>query len=348
MKELKWIVTLIVLVVILGCISPELRTTRIAINEEDWNRALKSAESELIRNPSSAEAFYWKGYVYEKLGDYPNMSEAFEKCLEISPQFAEKIKNLRLRLITRYDKRYVEAYNNEEWDVSLAALDTAIIIDPGFLELYKRAVMTAYYGGHYDRAIQYALTTIEREEGGEKNISVRRIMMIIYQEQENHEQTIHWAKELITLVDPSDDEDEVYITSIGAMVGAYEALGDHKASEEVIEKAIQTFPEDVDLKMNLAYFMIDREDFQGASEIYQAVIVLDPDNLLANLNLGKIMFNQKKFSETIRYLEKVLEVDENNTEAMSVLASAYFNSDMDSKGQEMLKRLKATVKSKDE
>ncbi len=343
MKPLKWIGIVLVFAVIIGCLSPELRTTRIAVNEKDWNRALRSADMEIARNPASAEAYYWKGYIYEKLGDYPKMSEEFDKSLEVSSQFSDKIKEVRLRLLAKYDKKYIEAYNNKEWETALMALDTAIIIDPGFSELYKRAMMVAYYGELYDRAVHFAKIAIEREKDGKKDIPIRRALLVIAQEQGNHEQTIQWAKELMTLVDPGDDKDEIYITSIGAMVGAYEAMGDHEASEKVIADAIKTFPKDVELKMNLAYFMIEKEDFEGAANIYREILALDPGNVIANLNLGKIRFNQKEYSETIKLLEKVLQFEKNNTEAMKILASAYFNTEQDAKGHEMVKKLKEAM-----
>ncbi len=140
-------------VMIMGCISPELRTAKIAVKEQDWKRALNAVEAEIARDPGSAEAYYLKGYIYEELGNFPEMSAAFDKSLELSPQFADKIKAHRIRLVARYDKRYVDAYNKEEWETALTALDTAIIIDPNFPELYLRATMVAFYGKFFDLSL---------------------------------------------------------------------------------------------------------------------------------------------------------------------------------------------------
>jgi len=145
--------------VMAGCISPELRTARISINEKDWNRAIRSLDSEIARDSVSAEAYFLKGLCYEQLNDWQKMSESYSKSLEISDQFADRIKQSRRMIYARYVNRGVAALDSAAWEkkkaeigddeealaaadrerhaTALANVDTAIMVDPGNIDLYR-------------------------------------------------------------------------------------------------------------------------------------------------------------------------------------------------------------------
>lgn len=334
------IILFTITIIMIGCISPELRTARIAINEEDWNRALKALNEEIARMPTNDEAYYLKGYAYQKLNDWARMSEAYDQSLELSTRFKDKIDDDRLRLVARYDNMGVDAYNEQEWEKSIAYIDTAITINPHEIELYQRATAFSYYGDYYDKALKYGLESIRREQEDEKDIPTREYIIAIYREREDHKETIKWCNQLKTLIDPATDTTEAYLNPyiIDALVEAYEGLEDHDNAERIIEEAIKTYPENVPLKMSMVYIMIQREQFDNAAEILSDILAIEPDNQSANINLGKILINRKEYSEAIKYLEKAVELDESNVEVLRILASAYYNTGQDEKGQKLLEK----------
>ncbi|NQT34260.1 tetratricopeptide repeat protein [bacterium] len=112
MKSIKILILITLCAfVITGCISPEMRSARIAINENDWERALISLDQELARNPGNAEAYWRKGQCYMKLNDYKMMSTYFDSSLAASEAFKDTIVYYRQRLVKRYIDKSSTAYD---------------------------------------------------------------------------------------------------------------------------------------------------------------------------------------------------------------------------------------------
>jgi len=339
-----------------GCISPELRTARIAVNERDWNRAIKSLDVEIARMPQSAEAWYLRGWCFENLGDWVNMTQAFDRSLGISTQFEEKIKDTRLRLVARYYGRaYAEdstahgliantqdslAWNkaNELWSAVFACLDTAIIIEPRDVRLYQQAAVMGYNSKHYERAGQYALKAMELEKPGEPEISVREVMLSIAIGKKDDNEIVKWARELMNSVDPQKESD-IYLHGYDATLTAYMDQNQIEKAQGITKEVISHFPKHPDVLMNLAILMIKRSDYNSAKQIFSDILAIEPDNFEANLNLGTILVNQDKWLESIVYLDKAYKMQPDNKIAIQNLMAAYFNSGQEPKGKEMKKAL---------
>ncbi len=65
-----------------GCLSPEMRSAKIALNEKEYTRAIENLERENQRMPDNAEVWYLKGYSYEKLKDWQKMSDSYTHSLQ--------------------------------------------------------------------------------------------------------------------------------------------------------------------------------------------------------------------------------------------------------------------------
>lgn len=325
---------------IAGCISPELRTARIALNERDWNRAMNSLDAELARMPGSPEPLFLKGTIYEQMGEWREMSLSYDACLKASDQFASQIQDNRKRLVARFLKGSLEASDSSRWTLSLALVDTAIIIDPGQVSLYQHAAVTAYNADKFDRAIEYGLEAVAREETGKKDLPVREVLVASYGQQKDRPNARKWASDVMSLADPAADS-ATYLRAHDAIVEAQEAVQDYDGAIATIKEAASHFPNRPDIKMNLALMMLRKKDYDGAKAVYQDVLKLAPDNFDANLNLGTILVNQDKWVESIPYLVKAHELEPLNVTAVTNLMAAYYNDNQDAKGKEMKLKLDA-------
>jgi tetratricopeptide (TPR) repeat protein len=347
------LVGIITLLIIGGCISPELRTTKIAINERDWNRAMNSADAELVRMPGSVEALFLKGFIYEKMNDWKNMSFWYDSCLRVSPQYKSQIADNRRKLVSRYYTKSIAAYDSSRFEEALTEIDTAIIVDPHDMRLYQQAAATAFYAKHSERASSFALKAIDMETADKRDLTVREVLLIIANEKKDYDGIIKWARELMGMVDPKTDTTKTYQRSLDAMLIAYEAQKNFDAAQKAIEDAIVFFPESKELKHNLALIHLRRADsdnaradssvakaeIRAAKEIFKAVLVIDANDLDANLSLGTILVNEDKWTEGIPYLERVRAQDPTNLIAVTNLMAAYYNSGNEKKGDEMKKEL---------
>jgi len=337
---------------VVGCsggTSWQLRSGKIAIKEGSFERAIRNLDEEIARDPNSAEAWFLKGYSYEKLNDWINMSEAYARSLELSDKFKGKIDDSVKRLVHRYYKRFSTAFDSSDYDLAMTNLDTAIIIDSDNPTLYHQAAVAAFNGEMFDKAIDLAKKSIKYEEIAQRSptdesegpgIDVRTLILRIFIEKNDHDGMIEWAQKVMNLANVETDESNDYLQALDVIIEAYEAKEEPAKAEEAIKAAIDIFPEITDLKLNLATMMIRRDDFDNAMVIFQDVLKAVPDNIKANVAIGIMLVNQKKYKEAIPYLEKVLSVDEYNKGAISGLIQAYYNTGQEDKGRELREKLK--------
>jgi len=363
LKAIKATIVLsLCMLVIMGCKSVELRTAKIAIEvHEDWNKALIWLDKEIEKKPVNAEAYYLKGLCYEKLNDWKNMTLNYSKSLELSEMYKGKIENTHGRLLARYINRSVSLFDSTAWENSiknmskeeldkynderhkkaLANLDTALTISPGDPDLYQRAAVIAFDGDDYVLAIEYSKQAIQYETEGKKDLSMREIQLLSNIRIGDKDEVIKWAKKIIVIFDDKVDDPNTYLQAFDALVSEYEARGESELAQQATEDALAQFPENNNLKKNLAIFMVKRQDYVGAKKVYEEVLKKSPDDFDANLTVGTILCNLNKYSDSIPYLIKAHEADPDNIAAVTNLMSAYYNTGQDDKGGEMNKKLKA-------
>jgi tetratricopeptide (TPR) repeat protein len=350
--------TIILLTVILfattGCLSPEMRSAKIALNEKEYDRAIENLEREIQRMPGNAEVWFLKGYSYEKLNDWINMSESYVQSKEISDQFQEEIDFSISKLVSRYYKRSMMYFDSSNWDTALIYLDTAIIIDEGNYRTYRLAAITAYRGEMDENAINFCIAAIEREpsiaearaemEENENitspdyNMESRRVLIDTYNKNKDWDKVIEWSDKIMDRVEETDGDPNDYLSAHDAIISAYEALEQNEKAEQVILKAMEKFPDNLQLRLNLATYKTHREDYQGAIEVLKGVLLINPDNVYANFTIGTIYMMGKNYKEAINYLAKVIAEEAENVLALQYLFSAYYHTDQNEKGSEIKKR----------
>jgi len=344
-----------------GCISPELRTARIAMNERDYDRAMRSADAELTRMPGSAEPMYLKGQIYELRGDWQNMTIWYDSCLSVSKQFERPIKQSKERISRRYIAQAYYTFKDTAWArefpsapdsilmprrdslavIALAHLDTAAIVADTMLIIYEQGTLMAYEAVRYDDAIVWAQRAIAREAKGRKDITSREILVIAYQSKKDYPNVIKWAHDLMGIADPANDSTNIYLKALDALIEAQEATQDYEGALKSLDDAVKRFPDRNDIKMNIALFFLKIKKFEQAKSVYYDVLKTDPKNFDANLNVGTLLANEEKWKECIPYLLKVLDIDAKNRIALTNLMASYYNDGQTAKGAEMQKRLEA-------
>ncbi len=331
---------LFLILLIAGCISPELRTARIAVNERDWERAMAAIDAELRRAGPSAEPYYLKGSIFELRSDWTQMTAYYDSSLAVSDMFADKIHESREMYFRKFLKRSAEAADSSKWDEALAKVDTAIIITPGMRILYQHAAVTAYNAEKFDRAIGYALKEVYKEHPDSADLTTREVLVASYTHNKDNANTLKWGKDLLLRCDPVADS-ATYLRTHDVLLAVYEDTKNYDAAIAVIDEANQYFSNHAVMLMNKALFMIKKEDYQGAAGIYREVLSIDPENIDANLNLGTILVTDSKWKESIPFLKKANELGPTNINAIRNLMAAYYNTNQDKLGEEMRKKLNA-------
>ncbi|XP_034003572.1 aspartyl/asparaginyl beta-hydroxylase isoform X6 [Trematomus bernacchii] len=91
-------------------------------------------------------------------------------------------------------------------------------------------------------------------------------------------------------------------------------LGRIRGSLATLEKLVEIFPEDIDLKNDLGVAHLLLGDNKGARKVFDEVLVLEPSNGFAKVHFGFILKSENKIPESIPYLKEGLESGEPGTD----------------------------------
>jgi tetratricopeptide (TPR) repeat protein len=145
------------------CSSPELTSTRLYINQNNFEAAEKSAEKEVANNPKSTEGWFLLGRIKFEKEDFIAMKEAFDKASELD--VAAKYKNdIYIMTMNGWVKSYnkgVSFYNegndtksNEAYDKAIQAFNDAIFLQPDSTVSYWNLAATYISKGEPDKAVE--------------------------------------------------------------------------------------------------------------------------------------------------------------------------------------------------
>ncbi len=142
------------------CSSPELTSTRLYIQQKNWDGALSSAEKEVKNNPKSTEGWYYVGWLRGEKSNYTGMVEAFKKVRELDPIAYKKEIDERMKFY------WADAFNKgvgqfnkgkdskEAYDEAIKYFKNAIIIQPDSTATYWNLAATYISKGDPDGAIE--------------------------------------------------------------------------------------------------------------------------------------------------------------------------------------------------
>jgi tetratricopeptide (TPR) repeat protein len=343
MKQFIAISSLIALFLLSGCISPELRTARIAMNERDWSRALAGADAELIRGGPAAEPYFIKGRCYEQMTLWVQMVACYDSAVALDSTYKEPVIKSRRRLMAKYWQMSVDSSKVGNIDWAMALADTAALFistEPG---IYQHTAIIAYNATRLEDAIKYSLKAIEKEPVDTADLSSREVLMLCYSRLQKYDDSRKWAEDLLRRIDAKTDTIS-YLRAHDAVIEALELAEDYSGAIKAIREAIAVYPTRIDLQMNLALMYLRIKDFDAAQVVYTDLVKVAPDNFDANLNLGTILVNQDKWEQSIPYLKKAYELDPKNITAVTNLMAAYYNSGKPKDGETIRKQLEKLQK----
>jgi tetratricopeptide (TPR) repeat protein len=120
---------------------PQNRDVHQLASERDWGGLLKYAAAETDRESENALMWYYRGYALYNLDRYPEAQRAYEKAVQVNPEFVDAL--LSLGVIDASHRNYKGAI-----DRYLAALKYR----PGYPIAQQNLAIAYYFDGQHDRA----------------------------------------------------------------------------------------------------------------------------------------------------------------------------------------------------
>lgn len=105
---------------------------------------------------------------------------------------------------------------------------------------------------------------------------------------------------------------------------AYEQMGKYDSSEYVLLKGVEKIPNNIDLRVRLAYaYKRQGKTDQEIVEYERILDELDPQNVRVMTELASLYRKEGRYEEQIRVLQKLIKIDPTNEAAIADLTTAF-------------------------
>ncbi len=118
------------------------------------------------------------------------------------------------------------------------------------------------------------------------------------------------------------------------------AVGRYVEAAQAFQKALQSNPESIAARVNLASALGAAGEIEAAKEQYRHVLEVEPDNAAASFNLGTLSLQEGNTEEAVALLKHAVESDPRDDESRAQLARAY---EMQNQPEEALALIKEAV-----
>jgi tetratricopeptide (TPR) repeat protein len=123
----------------------------VALTQQDkYDEAVQAYDRAVEINPQYADAWNNKGIALLLQGKYDEAVQAYDNAIEINPQFAQA-----------WNNKGVAFTQQDKYDEALQAYDQAIDTNPQFAKAWNNKGLASYSQGKYDEAVQAYNQAIE-------------------------------------------------------------------------------------------------------------------------------------------------------------------------------------------
>jgi len=252
----------------------------------------------LIRlDPSSFEAYFYRGIAKYNLADFVGAELDFDKTLELNPLYT-----------AAYHYRAITLSRTGKYDLALQDLAEAVDLRPGYSGLYFSRGVTYLLSQQFEKAIDDFNRFISKEPR-ESDAYLNRGACYLFIGD--------------TLKALSDYDKAITLNSFsseGYIRRARVLYLQHKLPQalEDLDKAVSLDTTNTFAYFNRGIIRYDSQDFRGALQDLDRVLELEPNNSLTLYNRALIRAQTGALNLALDDLDRVIEINPNNV-------LAYFN-----------------------
>lgn len=284
---------------------------------EDFNSALKYADSIFLLDPNSYHGFLAKSEVYRQLEDFPAFEEYVMRAYQLNPRSLRNVETLAY-----------EYYIVGNYEKSVAIVNQIIQDDPA-----------NYMGWTLLSANSLRLGDIESSETCFQNAisidssrdDIFREMGLIYFDTGQTQKGIDMLEKAYTL-NPNHRSTIVYLAM---------ALGRSNQESRAIsmlKQLLQRRPHEVGAMVLVAEFLIKLGEHDEAERYIDHAIQLDTSHFVAHYLKGVIKFHSQSFEDAIDSLQKAVSINPEYVEAYDLLCLILFQEGRVEEGLSILEK----------
>lgn len=289
---------------------PNVTGAKLYIKQNNVDQALKVLKKEIENvDPKNEDAWYLLGYIYARQKKYDKMVEAFDKAVELKPEFREE-------------------------GIDINGDPGTIFLSEDGVDRIKRVV----WGNAFNDAVKYfnngvnAMTDSARVASFQKAVDrfelaaqiipdsslAYRNIAASYMNLGKYEESIVPLKEALEY-----SPDDVDVKTMLAQV--YMASGKDSLALPLLEELWESGVRDPQVADFLSRGYLKAEKTEKAKEVYKEALKISPDNFEFRYNYGTVLLEAGQFANAIEQLKMAQELEPDNPDINYNLGAAYLN-----------------------
>lgn len=237
---------------------------------------------------------------YEAQGNNVAAIEAYEHLLQMDPESDAVVTLGRL-----YQK-------NQQYEAAIQTLEP--LNNAQADEDVKVALGASYAAvGKAEKALELSRAVLEKDA---QHVEALHNLAMVAESQGLLQVAIDYHEQLLAI-------DSTYWASYPVVSNLYSSTGQSKKAIAYGKKALEVFPNNVDMLNNMGFIYMEIKDYPSALEYFARVIEQDPKHAYAYNNKGYLLLQAEEYALAQEAIEESLSLDADNAYAYRNLAIAY-------------------------
>ncbi len=289
-----------------------LEKTLKAVTTKSLDHAAIYTEKLLELEPENAITFQLLGKSYAQIGEITKAIDCFQKALKYDPDD----KPTKHNLAQSYVSQGLTLRNEKKWDSAIKAYRHALKLEPT-LQIAAENLIDAVWQkanayreeGKNDEAIE-AYLELQKLVPNEPDIS--SLLGGLYLKKQNFPAAVLAFNKTYTLSPDNPQAKQNLIAVYQQYAQHLTKLNRHSKAIEQLKKAVDLFPAEQNLRLNLAHAYKNTRDYDHAKSELEYILENHPDNKQAKtallnmqVRLGNTLMKQRKYKEATTAFEAI-------------------------------------------
>ncbi len=315
-------------------------STKIYVQQENWQKALDNALKWKNEEPSNAEPYLWIGYIYSRQENYKSSGLSFIEGYDKNPKLYEK-KEFEKKLsiggqnLLKYEQfliilanSAIQFYNDEDYDNAIKISEFIIKLDPNNSNAYQIATSSYQLKAQKERDenVRKSLLNKSRElleaynNQNPNDTKAKYYLALFYYDDAqnyllsndtlNYKQNLLKAKELLESILKIDTtKPEVYFE----LAEVYFELNDYKNAIVNYEKSSKLDSTKFETFYNLAISYMKLKDYNNALKTLFKADKIKPNDYQVLYFISLLYFENRDNKNALDYINKAISIKETSS-----------------------------------
>ena len=300
-----------------------------ALKRRAFDEATTYFEKAIRLDPENATTYRIMGDGYAHVSQFSKAIEYYQKALELASNDVDTQKNL----VITYNNYGVTLRNNGEWDAAIRVYREALALQPTY-QVTKTNLIDALWQKanarrQSGRSAEAIATYLELQKMQPNDTDISSLLGELYLKVRDYPAAIAAFQQVHTAQPTNEQARHNLMAAYQQSAQALRNQRNYSASAAQLEKAVDLFPNDINLRLSLSQAYQHVGKYEQATRELEQILAQHPDNAkakteLVNLQIrrGNALMNRKKYAEAIAVFEAI-PASETTTDVHNMIGYLY-------------------------